>query len=132
METKITKLRNIMNPIVNYFAMQKDGDKRIEKLVVKERDKCIKNIPEIVEILKQIPDNACENKKIKINLNEYNYSCSDGCCDNFGTKTTINGTELPFYNQDAGTIVKGVLEHLEIDAEVTISENGKEIAEIRF
>jgi len=66
-ETKIKKLRNLMTPIVNYFAMvQLNLDKTNPKyqkyieLLDVEKDKCIKILPEIEEILIQIPDNACE------------------------------------------------------------------------
>ena len=60
-------------------------------------------------------------KKIKIELNEYNYTCGDGCCTDYGTETKVNGTSLPCHNQDTATILQQVLEHL--GYEVEIEEN---------
>lgn len=56
--------------------------------------------------------------KIKVTLNEYTYNCSDGCCTNFGTKTTVNGIELSNHNQDTETITLQILDHLGYDADV--------------
>ncbi len=64
-----------------------------------------------------------EKQKLEINLNEYGYSCGDGCCYNYGTITTVNGVELPCHNQDAPTILKQVLEHLDYEVKLTYSEN---------
>jgi len=57
-------------------------------------------------------------KKVKIELEEYWYKCGDGCCDNYGTITRVNGVELDLHNQDTRTILKQVLEHLGYDAEI--------------
>ena len=57
-------------------------------------------------------------KSVKIKIKEYGFSCSDGCCYNYGTITTLNGKELPCHNQDAETIVKQVLEHLGYTVEI--------------
>jgi hypothetical protein len=64
-------------------------------------------------------------KKLKIILNEYNHKCSDGCCDHYGTITTVNNVELPCHNQDAETILKQVLEHLGYDVEIECQYNGE-------
>lgn len=48
-------------------------------------------------------NNMLEKKKIKITLNEYHTTCGDGCCDNYGTITTIDGIEMEFHNQDVQT-----------------------------
>lgn len=57
--------------------------------------------------------------KVKIELNEYSYNCADGCCTNYGTITKVNGVELEGSNQDAGTIVTKILEHLGFEVELT-------------
>jgi hypothetical protein len=57
-------------------------------------------------------------KIVKITLHEYSYHCSDGCCFNYGTITTVNGTELPVHNTDVETILKQVLEHLGYSVEI--------------
>lgn len=70
-----------------------------------------------------------EKQKLEINLNEYGYSCSDGCCYNYGTITIVNGEELPCHNQDAPTILKQVLEYLGYEVKITYSENDEVISE---
>jgi hypothetical protein len=57
--------------------------------------------------------------KINIELIEYNYKCGDGCCDNYGTITKVNGVELDSHNQDAATILEQVLQHLGYDVIIT-------------
>lgn len=58
-------------------------------------------------------------EKLNIKLTEYHYQCGDGCCDHFGTITEVNGEQLELHNQDTGTILRQVLEHLgyEVDIE---------------
>ena len=58
------------------------------------------------------------NMKVKIKLEEYNYDCSDGCCTNYGTITSVNGEELSCHNQDVETILRGVLEKLGYDVDI--------------
>ncbi len=50
--------------------------------------------------------------KVKITFENYNNSCGDGCCLDYGTITKVNGEELEFRNSDTETIVKGILEKL--------------------
>lgn len=59
-----------------------------------------------------------EDKKLVISLDEYGYSCSDGCCYNYGIVTTLNGEELPSHNMDTSTILKQVLEKLGYEVEI--------------
>jgi hypothetical protein len=63
--------------------------------------------------------------KIKIEMDEWMYNCSDGCCTEYGTTTKVNGEELPLINEDAGTIVKMVLEHLGYEVELIETYNGE-------
>jgi hypothetical protein len=63
--------------------------------------------------------------KVKIELDEYYNNCSDGCCTNYGTTTTVNGKELDFINQDVGTILEGVLRELGYDVEIIETYNGE-------
>ena len=63
--------------------------------------------------------------KVKIELDEYSYNCSDGCCTDYGTTTTVNGVELDLHNQDVGTILEMVLEHLGYEVELIETYNGK-------
>lgn len=71
-------------------------------------------IDKIIEFLK-----SNDGDKIKINLHEYGYKCSDGCCFNYGTITTLNGVDLPLHNQDTETIISQILTNLGFDVEVT-------------
>lgn len=63
--------------------------------------------------------------KIKIEIDEWIYNCEDGCCTNYGTTTKVNGEEMPLINQDAGTIVRMVLEHLGYEVELIETYNGE-------
>ena len=58
------------------------------------------------------------SNKVTIEFEDYDYKCSDGCCDHYGTITTINGEELPCHNQDKETIIKYILEHLGFEVEI--------------
>lgn len=60
---------------------------------------------------------------LKIKLIDYEYSCGDGCCYDYGTITTVNDVELPCHNQDAGTILEQVLEHLGYEVEIIYEES---------
>lgn len=61
--------------------------------------------------------------KVRIELNEYNYNCSDGCCSHYGTITKVNGKELDCHNQDAGTIVSQILTELGYEVELIETYN---------
>ena len=50
--------------------------------------------------------------KLIIELNEYMYNCSDGCCTNYGTVVVVNGEAMKLHNQDTATILSQVLDHL--------------------
>jgi hypothetical protein len=60
-------------------------------------------------------------KKLTIRLEDYDSTCGDGCCYNFGTITTVNGVELPYNNQDTETILRQVLEHLGYEVDIEYS-----------
>lgn len=64
-------------------------------------------------------------KKVKIKLEDWVYTCGDGCCTTYGTTTTVNGVELDNINEDRGTIIQKILEHLgfEVDLEETYEED---------
>jgi hypothetical protein len=56
--------------------------------------------------------------KLKITLTEYSTTCGDGCCEDFGTVTNVNGVELDCRNTDTVTILEQILEHLGYDVEL--------------
>ena len=60
-DTKITHLRNLMSPMVNFFSMYKHKDNpKVALMLEKEVEKINQNMPEILEILKEIPDDAID------------------------------------------------------------------------
>lgn len=65
-------------------------------------------------------------KKIKIELDEYDYDCSDGCCTNYGVVVTVNGEELTAHNSDKAMIIRNILSHMGYDVEVVEKFNGEE------
>ena len=62
---------------------------------------------------------------LDIVIDEYDSTCSDGCCVNYGTSVKVNGVEMPFHNQDTETILKQVLSHLGYKPKITTLYNGK-------
>ena len=71
-------------------------------------------------------------KKLTITLNDYFTQCTDGCCSDYGTITTVNGIELPCHNTDAATILRQILEHLGYEVEVVEMLNGRNINDSFF
>lgn len=56
---------------------------------------------------------------IKVSFEDYEYSCGDGCCHEYGTIVKVNETELPNHNyQDPGNAVKQVLNYLGYNVEI--------------
>jgi hypothetical protein len=67
-DTKITRLRNLMTPTANYVAMVKNfdnipDDKKdgFKQILSSELEKVCDSMPEILEIIKEIPDDAIES-----------------------------------------------------------------------
>lgn len=56
--------------------------------------------------------------KLKIELEDWDHTCGDGCCYTYGTTTKVNGVELELQNQDRATILEQVLKHLGYEVEV--------------
>jgi hypothetical protein len=65
-------------------------------------------------------------KNLTITINEYNTTCGDGCCSDYGKVITVNGEELPCHNMDLETQLEQVLRHLGYDVELTTLYNGEE------
>lgn len=63
-------------------------------------------------------------KKVKIEFEHYDYECGDGCCYEYGVITKVNGEELEFGNEDTETIVRGILERLGYEVEITTIYDG--------
>ena len=67
------------------------------------------------------------SKNLTIHFDEYDYKCTDGCCDHYGIITSVNGVEMQAHNTDKETILRQILEHLGYTVEIINLENGKEI-----
>ena len=62
------------------------------------------------------------NKSLKITLKEWDYTCGDGCCTEYGTQILIDGKEVEHYDEeqvvnayigcDVEVALKSVLKHL--------------------
>jgi len=71
-------------------------------------------------------------KEINIKLVDWDSTCGDGCCYNYGTTLSIDGVELTDYAENIGESIRLVLEHLgykvniqiETDYEDTEGESG--------
>jgi hypothetical protein len=63
-------------------------------------------------------------KKVKIEFEEYGGYCGDGCCYDYGTITRVNDEALHLHNEDTETIVKGILEKLGYEVEITTIYDG--------
>lgn len=68
-----------------------------------------------------------QEQPLKIELKEWHYQCSDGCCDLYGTKIFVNGEEVEHYDKDTSNqyigddvqeALKSVLKHLGIECEI--------------
>jgi hypothetical protein len=70
-------------------------------------------------------------KKVKIKLEEWDYTCGDGCCFSYGTKIYLNGKELEnpdpevHDNSDVGssviTSLLAVLKELGYEVEIDLT-----------
>ena len=66
------------------------------------------------------------NREITIVFNEYDNTCSDGCCHNWGIETSVDGVELSAHNTDVPTQVRQILEHLGYQVTIITKYNNEE------
>ena len=82
MDTKITRLRNLLSPVKNYFALaeanKKSGGHNISVLQEVELENIIENKGEIFDIISQIPDDACEKRSDSLSAFDFKYISQDG------------------------------------------------------
>jgi hypothetical protein len=70
-------------------------------------------------------------KKVKITLEEWDYTCGDGCCYYYGTKVYLNGKELEhpdpkvddnsYVGMDVTTALLAVLKELGYQVEIDLT-----------
>jgi hypothetical protein len=57
-------------------------------------------------------------KHVKITLQDWDYTCSDGCCHEIGTTITVNGEPLITDGDSVYSALLAVLEHLGYSVEI--------------
>jgi len=62
------------------------------------------------------------DKKVKLEIETWDYTCGDGCCYEWGTTLTVNGTEMEFNNDVDEMRLVQVLEFLGYEVEVIHTE----------
>lgn len=67
MDTPITRLRNLMSPMINYFAMLKEFDNtsgekkdKISQLLDREAEVAQKNMQEVLWLVRSLPSDALD------------------------------------------------------------------------
>lgn len=60
-----------------------------------------------------------ENKQLDITFHEWDYTCGDGCCYDYGTDIIINGVQIDTSHDDPEHVIVTVLEHLGYDLRIT-------------
>lgn len=83
MDTKITKLRNMMGPIYNYFSLIKEEKEKgldLSKFIKIELEKSLNIIDDVIDIIKEIPDDALDKNDYGISEVTGLPKCKD--CDN--------------------------------------------------
>lgn len=63
----------------------------------------------------QIARDRWKNGERYIVFEPYHYTCSDGCCDDYGTKVFVNGFDINCNGDDAVSVLAGIMEFLEVD-----------------
>ena len=91
-DTKITRLRNLLTPVKNYFAMvnaDNSGQSISTLLLDRELVSVNENMGEILRIIEEIPDDAIDKPAKKIDCGSCQYKNRDeyvapcyGCRDN--------------------------------------------------
>ena len=66
-----------------------------------------------------------DKQKVEIVLNEWDYTCGDGCCYDWGVDVIVNGEEMEHKNEDTETILRQVLEHLGYEVDIIRKHNGE-------
>jgi hypothetical protein len=110
--------------------MEKEKIREIVKKSLEEvwyNTRSMNPVEQQTEILTENLYNELSHNKndqpLNINLHEFGYSCGDGCCYNYGTVVTVNNIELDSNDQEAGTMLKNVLDHLGYNVNITYSED---------
>jgi hypothetical protein len=63
------------------------------------------------------------SKKIEIQLNEWDSTCGDGCCFNYGVEIVVNNVKLEEDGTDTSNAIEAILVHLGYEVEIKQSYN---------
>jgi hypothetical protein len=61
-----------------------------------------------------------------IELEDWTYSCGDGCCSDFGTRLVVNGEELTDYFEGTSDEIIGLLKSLGVNFTLVVSGDSYE------
>lgn len=67
-----------------------------------------------------------DNMKIKLTLVDWDYTCADGCCYDWGTDVFVNGEEVSTYQSSLEQTLRDVLEHLGYEVEIEYEDYNEE------
>jgi hypothetical protein len=86
----------------------------IEQICGEHTNAWKEEIEQALEMEKQQIEKAKDEgyDDLYITFEDYDSICSDGCCHDYGTITTLNGIELECHNQDTESILMQILLHL--------------------
>jgi hypothetical protein len=58
------------------------------------------------------------NKKIKIELCDWDSTCGDGCCYEYGTKIKVDGIQLEQDGTETRNAIEAILVHLGYEVDI--------------
>ncbi|MGD9678165.1 MAG: hypothetical protein AB7V16_07350 [Vulcanibacillus sp.] len=59
-----------------------------------------------------------EKQKLVIKLKPWEYTCSDGCCTEYGLDVFVNDVKVTEYGDQDHILVSSILNHLGYDVEI--------------
>ena len=67
------------------------------------------------------------NKKLTVTLKPWYYTCSDGCCSEYGTTVTVNGISVTDNGDQDHVLLTAILNHLGYDVDIIgLDQDGEE------
>lgn len=64
-------------------------------------------------------------QKIKLTFKDWDYTCGDGCCYDYGTDVFVNGEEVSTHQSNLEQTLRDVLEHLGYEVEIEYEDEEK-------
>ena len=66
-----------------------------------------------------------DKQKIKLTFKDWDYTCGDGCCYDYGTDVFVNGEEVSTHQSNLEQTLRDVLEHLGYEVEIEYEDEEK-------